>query len=333
MTVLIPAYKPDEKLILLIKELKSQTDFDIIAVDDGSGDAFKPVFNEAKALGVTLLTHEVNRGKGAALKTGFKYIDERYDCGCVTADADGQHLVKDIIAVANALEENPEHLILGSRSFDKNVPWKSKAGNICTRIAFNLLNAYSIGDTQTGLRGIPKSRLNEYTLLDGDRFEYEMRMLLTARERDIDIKEVIIDTVYIEENASSHFNPVKDALRVFIPVLLHDISMFLALILDMVLFCILMASNPALTAVNFCLSWLTAAIVRGAGLLIKRKFKKPKKEKLLDFLWLNVCLLAVTISITVLLSVFLSVPAVAAKIISGFICFVLMALTRGRALS
>lgn len=333
MTVLIPAYKPDQKLILLLKELKAECDYDIIVVDDGGGEEFKPVFDEVAALGVTLLTHEVNRGKGAALKTGFEYIAEHFDCGCVTADADGQHLVKDIIAVAKALEENPECLILGSRAFDKNVPWRSKAGNICTRIAFNLLNSYSIGDTQTGLRGIPKGRLEEYTLLEGDRYEYEMRMLLTARERDIEIKEVIIDTVYIEENASSHFNPVKDALRVFLPVLLHGGSMFLALILDLVLFCILNALNPSFVAVNFCLCWVAAAIVRGIGLLIQRKFKMPRKEKLLDFLWLNVCLLAITVSVTVVLAVFLNLPAVPAKIISGFICFIIMALTRGRALS
>lgn len=333
MTVLIPAYKPDEKLILLLKELKAECNYDIIVVDDGSGEEFQSIFDEAASLGITLLTHDINRGKGAALKTGFKYIDEHFSCGCVTADADGQHLVKDIIAVAKALTENPECLILGSRNFDKDVPLRSKIGNICTRIAFNLLNAYSIGDTQTGLRGIPKSRLSEYIALDGDRYEYEMRMLLTARERDIDIKEVIIDTVYIEDNASSHFNPVKDALKVFLPVLLHGSSMLLAIILDIILFCILTALNPYLVAVNFCLGWVSAAILRGLGLLVQRKFKMPRKAKLLDFLWLNICLLAVTVSITVILAVFLNLPAVAAKIIAGLICFVLIAITRGRALA
>lgn len=333
MTVLIPAYKPDEKLIALIKELKDTCDYDIIAVDDGGGEQYKRIFDEVKSLGVTVLTHEKNRGKGAALKTGFKYIAEHSDDGCVTADADGQHLVKDIIAVAEALQREPECLIIGSRAFDKNVPLRSKAGNICTRIAFNLLNATMIGDTQTGLRGIPKSRLIEYTTLEGDRYEYEMRMLLTARERDIDIKEVVIDTVYIEENASSHFNPIKDAMRVFMPVLVHGGSMFLALAVDLMLFIILSLLMPSLVSVNFIIAWVTAALIRGMGLLIQRKFKKPRKGKIFDFVSLNISLLAFALSVTTLLTVYVSFPAIAAKLVAGAVCFIILVFTKGRALS
>ena len=295
MVVLIPAYKPDEKFIALIKELRSACDYDIVAVDDGGGEAYKAIFDEAKSLGVTVLTHEQNKGKGEALKTGFRYIDEHYDSGCVAADADGQHLVKDIIAVAKKLEENPENLIIGSRAFGKDVPLRSKFGNICTRITFNLLNAASIGDTQTGLRGIPKCRLKEYSQLAGSRYEYEMRMLLTARQNDIDIKEVTIDTVYLDNNASSHFNPLKDAMRVYMPVLAHGGSMFLSIAADLVLFCVLYAIFPDFLSVVFLCSWLTAAIIRGVGLLIQRKFKKPRASKLFDFLWLNICLMALAL--------------------------------------
>ncbi len=333
MVVLIPAYKPDDKLINLIKELKSACDYDIITVDDGGGEEFKAIFDEARNLGVTVLTHEVNKGKGAALKTGFKYIDEHFSSGCVTADADGQHLVKDIIAVANKLNENPENLIIGARKFGKDVPLRSKFGNICTRITFNLLNATSIGDTQTGLRGIPKSKLGEYSVMAGDRYEYEMRMLLTARENDVDLKEVTIDTVYIEDNASSHFNPVKDAMRVYLPVLSHGGSMFLSIAADLILFCVLYALFPNFLSVVFLASWIIAASVRGVGLLIQRKFKKPRASKLLDFLWLNICLMSLALLVTVILAVFLGVPAILSKLISGFVCFVLLALTKGRALS
>ena len=90
-TVIIPAYKPDEKLPGVVRALKSSGVTDIVVVNDGSGDPFEPVFSAVRELGCTLLVHEVNRGKGAALKTAFRYLSDRGFSGVVcTADADGQ---------------------------------------------------------------------------------------------------------------------------------------------------------------------------------------------------------------------------------------------------
>ena len=104
MIVVIPAYEPDEKLLRLVDELKQQTDYKIIIVDDGSKNAeSKDVFSKLEAdSAVTLLHHKVNRGKGRAMKTAFEYIKDAgfSDDGIITVDADGQHLIKDIVAVS-----------------------------------------------------------------------------------------------------------------------------------------------------------------------------------------------------------------------------------------
>jgi glycosyltransferase involved in cell wall biosynthesis len=77
MTVLIPAYEPDQRLLELIMGIRVKCDFNIVIVDDGSGNAYTDIFSSARKLGCTVLTHAVNQGKGNALKTGFNYIKDK----------------------------------------------------------------------------------------------------------------------------------------------------------------------------------------------------------------------------------------------------------------
>lgn len=217
MTIIIPAYKPDEKLIRLLDDLKRITSARILVVNDGSGDKFDPVFREAQSRCHILLKHEVNRGKGAALKTAFSYLlEEGTETGAIcTADADGQHLPADIIRCLECAEQNPDTLVLGARSFRGNVPARSRFGNTASRITFHLLMGTRVYDTQTGLRAFTPSLLPQMLEISEDRYEYEMRMLCNAVRKKTPIKEVEIQTVYIEENKSSHFNPLKDAMKVY----------------------------------------------------------------------------------------------------------------------
>jgi glycosyltransferase involved in cell wall biosynthesis len=215
--ILIPAYKPVyDQMIPFIEELKRDYD-KIVCVDDGGGETFSPVFDECKRLGCFVLTHEVNRGKGAALKTGIAYIRrELSDAkGVITADCDGQHTPEDIKKVTEALYGHPDDMIIGGRKFDKNVPFRSQAGNTFTRVLYKLATGISIYDTQTGLRGFPMSLLPELETLEGDRYEYEMNMLLKMKYRHILFLEQPITTVYDPEDYSSHYNAVKDSWRIF----------------------------------------------------------------------------------------------------------------------
>ena len=215
----IPAYKPLPVVINIAKELMNSKSFQgVVCVNDGSGKEFDYIFTELKTLGVIVETHAVNLGKGTALKTGFNaalnYFPEC--CGVVTLDADGQHLSKDVINIADNLLKTHNTLITGGRVFDnKDIPLRSRFGNKLTKVIFRLFSGVKINDTQTGLRGIPTSLLPDLIKLKTTGYDFELDMLIFAKEKHITIKEIPITTVYENGNSSSHFNPVLDSLRIY----------------------------------------------------------------------------------------------------------------------
>ena len=221
--LLIPALNPDEDFIKYVKELREAGFSRIVAVDDGSREDLKYIFATLRdEYGCDLLTHEVNLGKGRALKDGFLYINEKYGQyddykGIITADSDGQHTVPDVIKL-NALLDSAETptLFLGSRNFDLDiVPQKSKKGNKLTSRVFKLFYGKHIGDTQTGLRAISRGLVDEYAHLEGDRFEYETNMLIYATRAKHPIVEEPIETVYINNNSETHFRPIVDSFKIY----------------------------------------------------------------------------------------------------------------------
>lgn len=236
MIVVIPAYEPDEKLLGVVDTLLAKTDYRIIVVNDGSSKKADAAF-AALPEGVTLLSHDVNRGKGRALKTAYEYIAAHFseDEGVVTVDADGQHLTEDVIRVSEAWAKEPDALVLGSRRFTGKVPWKSRTGNAITRAVFRLSTGVPVYDTQTGLRAFSVKRIPMMLAMKGERYEYEINVLLYATREHVPIREVTIATVYIEDNASSHFNPVRDAWRIYKMILLFAASSFLSAVVDYVL--------------------------------------------------------------------------------------------------
>jgi glycosyltransferase involved in cell wall biosynthesis len=218
--IVIPAYEPDESLVVLLERLLSGFKR-IIVVDDGSKTADTTFARVAEMRGVTLLRHDVNRGKGAALKTAFaKVLADFPDApGVVTVDADGQHLPEDVVKVAEATKSNPGRYTLGVRAFSGNVPLRSRFGNAWSRYFFFLLTGVMVYDTQTGLRGMPRDLLPELVAMPGDRYEYEMRMLVAAARKKLKPVQVQIQTVYLNENKTSHFNPIRDSIRTQVTLL------------------------------------------------------------------------------------------------------------------
>lgn len=215
----IPAYKPLSVVINIAKELINSKSFQgVVCVNDGSGKEFDYIFSELKTLGVIVETHAVNLGKGTALKTGFNAALNNFpeSCGIVTLDADGQHLSKDVINIADNLLITNNTLITGGRVFDnKDIPLRSRFGNKLTKIIFRLFSGVKINDTQTGLRGIPASLLPNLIKLKTTGYDFELDMLIFAKEKHYTIKEIPITTVYENGNSSSHFNPVLDSLRIY----------------------------------------------------------------------------------------------------------------------
>ena len=217
VVLLIPALNPDDKLIKLVKDLQAEEFKNFYIVNDGSKSECLSIFEELKSIGCKVFMHHKNYGKGRALKNAFNQLYSEFPDFevVVTLDADGQHAVKDIITVANTTMEKKDCLILGSREFGKEVPFRSKFGNILTRNVMKVLCGISIRDTQTGLRGFSKELLENFLDIPGERYEYEMNVLLATKEKDIRIVECPIQTIYIDDNKASHFNPIKDSIRIY----------------------------------------------------------------------------------------------------------------------
>ncbi len=238
--IVIPSYEPDGKLVNLVQNLDAAGFSRVIIVDDGSkGEKYQELFEQAQEMGCVVLHHAVNLGKGRALKTAFNHCIYYYPeaVGCVTIDSDGQHTVPDMKACMECLCANPQSLVLGARNFnEEGIPLRSSFGNKTTSRVMKLLTGMSITDTQTGLRAIPMSFMRELMEEKGERFEYETNMLLAAKESGRKIVEVPIKTIYIEENKTSHFHPIRDSIKIYAIFFKFIVSSLSSSIVDLVLF-------------------------------------------------------------------------------------------------
>jgi len=219
VTIVLPSLDPDEKLNLVVDGLIDKGFKDIVIVNDGSHDNhLEPFEKAAQHPEVTVLVHEVNKGKGRGLKTAFQYVlENRPDSeGVITVDGDNQHTPKDILKCAERMIAEKDKVVLGCRDFDEpNVPPKSKFGNKTTSRVFRIFCGMKISDTQTGLRAIPRQYLELLVNTKGERFEYETEMFFALHKAKISWVEEKIETVYIEENASTHFNPFLDSIKIY----------------------------------------------------------------------------------------------------------------------
>ena len=210
--ILIPTYEPDNKLIELLKTIK---EYNIIVVNDGSSNEYDSIFEEAKKY-ANVLSYDNNHGKGYALKYGLKYIKYNYKNYIVTTmDGDGQHTISDANKLIDYISEHKEELALGKREWDKNTPLRSRIGNTLTRFIFNKLTKLEIYDTQTGLRSFSNELIDYMLSINGERYEYEMNVLLNLKNNNIKYKEINIQTIYIDDNKGSHYSTIKDSFRIY----------------------------------------------------------------------------------------------------------------------
>lgn len=325
MLILIPSYEPNETLLHVITELKEKTDYTVLVVDDGSGDNYACLFKKAEELGSTVLHHKENKGKGAALKTGFDYVLTHFsEEGVVCADSDGQHKTEDIIRVAESIDGSKSEMILGVRQFEDNVPLKSRLGNSLTAFLFASLTKINLSDTQTGLRGYPSSMLTWLLAVEGTRFEYEFNLLLKAKDAGISVRQIPIRTIYENNNKGTHFHPIRDSVRVYVPLLKFSFSSLASAIIDFILLFVFQAATGSLffgvvlarvfsSVFNYTVNRLLVFKVSN----VSHTQSAPKYFSLvLVMMFLNYCLLA-------LLTKFLFVPSVLAKILTEMTLFLL----------
>jgi glycosyltransferase involved in cell wall biosynthesis len=218
LAVILPARSVTPALSPLVKDLTDAGFGTVILVDDGIPAADKHSLAFASEFKqVHVLHHDANRGKGRALKTAFEYASKLGNGlqGVVTADADGQHSCEDILRVGRTLLNSPDRAVLGARQFDGEVPLRSKIGNNMTRQIFRFVSGHALGDTQSGLRAFPMALLPKLLNLEGERYEYEMNVLAYLCATNQAPAEVAIRTIYLEDNRSSHFQPLHDSIRIY----------------------------------------------------------------------------------------------------------------------
>ena len=336
--IIIPAYEPDRRLLTLLTNLKERKAGFVILVDDGSGSKYADIFNEAvniiKGQGV-ILVHEVNRGKGRALKTAFRYILENYPnaIGAVTADSDGQHTAEAIKKIKVILAEKPDELILGVRDFRrKGIPWKSRFGNNLTEKIFMYLAGVHVSDTQTGLRGIPKTFMQQLLNVKGERFEFEMRMLLESAGK-YKITEVAIETIYdSEKEHQTHFNPVMDSVRIYRILgekfLKYIFTSFSSSIIDIVLFIVLCALfRPLYSRIYIFVATVIARIISASYNYImnyKMVFHSTESVKMAGLKYGILAVVQMSLSavlVTLIIDVFSIMPEFAVKMFVDIVLF------------
>lgn len=239
---LIPSYEPDDALLKVVDELL-KNDFTVVVVNDGSALKYDEIFHQLPEE-VHYLRYEKNMGKGHALKHGLTYIKDHFDesSTIVTMDSDGQHKVSDAIKVIEECDKIGG-LVLGSRQFDKNTPFKSRFGNFMARTTFLISTRHKIYDTQTGLRAFKYWLIEKLVEIKGNRYEYEMNVLLDLIKNNIDIHEVKIETIYLDGNSGTHYSAFKDTMRIFKEVIKFSASSLIGFLVDYAAFSLLTLIN------------------------------------------------------------------------------------------
>lgn len=344
VALIVPAYKPTSDMIPMLERFARETNFVPVVVDDGSGEAFKEVFVKVPQ-GATLLRHEVNKGKGAALKTAMRYILEKMpECSlAVTADADGQHRYDDIVKVVKSAEKHHGALVLGSRAFDGKIPFRSRWGNAITRQVFAAASGTPVRDTQTGLRAFDRSAMEKFIEIPGDRYEYEINMLLYAAQNGIKILEETIETVYIDDNSSSHFNPFRDSLKIYMCIFKYIASSLAGFAVDFVLLLLfsglfsgmnlpfMKEEGDLALLISVVLARIISAVVNFTlNKTVVFKSKGDWKKELGKYAVLAVCVMVVNYFLLNLLNIQLGWPLAVSKLLVEVILFCANFFIQGR---
>ncbi|MEA4862513.1 MAG: glycosyltransferase [Victivallaceae bacterium] len=296
IAIIVPSLNPDHAIVDLVCGLRKTCKNPIIAVDDGSTEPARVLFDELEQIeNVEVLRHNVNLGKGRALKTAFNHFLNRYGdngIGCVTVDGDGQHAIPDIMKCVEELSMHPDRLVLGVRDFSlPGIPFKSRFGNNLTKWIFRVMVNCRVSDTQTGLRGIGRNFMKILMNTPGERFEFETEMLLAAKRRKVSFDEVPIDTIYLDQNRATHFDPITDSIRIYgvifrrgvLQLFGFSLSGVISLLIDTGLFMLFMSVLPLKAAILVPSSQTLARIISATcNYLMNRNLVFATKGGLFD---------------------------------------------------
>ena len=324
--IIIPAYEPDDNLIKVVRSA-ADTDCELIVVDDGSKEGYFELFKEAGKY-AHVISYSENHGKGFALKTAYEYVNRKYANKkyiVVTIDSDGQHSIKDAINVLEVAEEHPGSLVLGSRMGLSDSPIKSRFGNAVTRFVYRIASGVKIYDTQTGLRAFSSELMDTMLGIEGERYEYEMKVLMELPKKNISIIEVPIETIYIDNNSGTHFHPLRDSYKIYKEILKYSLSSFISFLTDYCLYSILLLAlgNGLIVAANIGARIISASV----NFMLNYKYVFKAKESVFKCAVKYVILAVTVIIVNSILLYFLvdglGCNAFGSKIVVEIVMFVL----------
>ncbi len=324
--IIVPTLNPNIELLdPFLKNLKKKFK-NILVYDDGCREEYQDYFKKLEKEKITVLHHYINLGKGRAMKDAFNYLLNEYPNlkGVVTADSDGQHSVEDIVKCAEKVLERPDALILGCRDFDaSNVPRRNRFGNKTTRNVLKLFVGISVSDTQTGLRGLSKEVMMKMMTSQGDRFEYETNQLIDTIDKEIPIVEIPIQTIYVNGNTESHFNPIKDSLAIYKIFLKYIIASISSFVIDILLFALF--NKIILGDYHIILATIFARIISSLVNYMfnaRMVFKKQNKSSIYKYFLLVIVQMLVSAFTVNYLFKLLPINTVVIKLIVDIIIFI-----------
>lgn len=329
-SILIPAYNPDEALVTLVEKLRSSGFSNIIVVNDGSDESSVGAFDKIASFVDQVLTHEQNQGKGAAIKTGLRYVVDTYPdkMGVITVDADGQHLPQDVVNVYEEGLNKPHHLIMGCRDFNGDgIPFRSRFGNQATRLVMLIGSGLKLKDTQTGLRAIPMRYARQLIDIPGDRYEFEMNMLTFTKRLQVPIQQTTIQTVYENGNDSSHFRPILDSILIYRMFLMYSLSSVASFLVDVGMYALFIyLLSPYFDAAHVVIATVIARIISSLfNYLVNRRvvFDSKARRSLSKYFSLVVLQMVVSALLVYLLFLLFRQGEVILKVIvDSFLFFV-----------
>jgi glycosyltransferase involved in cell wall biosynthesis len=212
--VIIPTYNNELTLEAVVKGVQTYC-ADVIVINDGATDASASILQ--KVAGITIVSYSPNKGKGFALRQGFKKALELGFDYAISIDSDGQHFADDLPVFIHALDANPQSLLIGERNMNQAcVPGKSNFGRNFSNFWFWFETGTRLNDTQSGYRLYPVRRLQNFTFFTR-KFEFEIEVLVRAAWAGIPVKEIPVKVFYAEPGKRiSHFRPFKDFTRISI---------------------------------------------------------------------------------------------------------------------
>lgn len=325
--ILIPAYKPSEALLNLLREL-SEKEQRILVVNDGSDESYTNIFKEAEQYATVLHQHP-NGGKGTALKAGIRYVkDNLPECNAiVTADADGQHKVADILTLSETLREKGG-FVIGTRKFTGKVPFRSKFGNTLTKLVFLVSAGKKCTDTQTGLRSFSRDLFDFMLNVKGNRYEYEMNVMMQTAQGGIAIHEVPIETVYEDDNSSSHFHPIRDSYRIYKTIFINStlirygLSAVFCFLLDFAALALFETFIPLIAISTLLARCISSPINYLINRIFVFKSNANKAASFISYIVLAGCVILAKMTLMTLLNEFLGVHYVIANISVEVVLFI-----------